>query len=160
MYTQLKQLQLLKELTYFILRNVPLSQTWRTNLWTQWGEGVKVKVLVVPWCSTFCNPMNCSPSGSSAHGILQARILEWVAISFSRGSSRPRDQTLVSCIAGGFITIWATRAVGRETNWESSMETYTLPYVEQIASRKLLYGVGAQTSSLWQLRGMGWQRAW
>ena len=47
-----------------------------------------------------CNPMDCSLPGSSLHGILQARILEWVAISFSRGSSRPRDRTRVSCIAG------------------------------------------------------------
>ena len=43
-------------------------------------------------CLTLCNPMNCSPPGSSVHGILQARILEWVAISFSRGSSQPRVQ--------------------------------------------------------------------
>ena len=53
--------------------------------------------------------MDCSPPGSSVHGILQARILEWVAISFSRGSSRLRDQTQVSCIAGGFFMAWATR---------------------------------------------------
>ena len=53
-------------------------------------------------------PMDCSPPGSSVHGILQARILEWVAISFSRGSSQHRDQTWVSCIAGRFFTIWAT----------------------------------------------------
>ena len=52
--------------------------------------------------------MDCSPPGSSVHGISQARILEWVAISFSRGSSWPRDQTHVFCIAGGFFTIWAT----------------------------------------------------
>ena len=45
---------------------------------------------------SFCNPMDCSPPGSSVHEILQARILEWVAVSFSRGSSRPRDQTQVS----------------------------------------------------------------
>ena len=47
--------------------------------------------------------------GSSVHGILQARILEWVAVPFSRGSSQPRDQTQVSCIASGFFTVWATR---------------------------------------------------
>ena len=58
---------------------------------------------------TVCNPMDCSPPGSSVHGILQKRILEWVAIPFSRGSSQPRDRTWVSCIAGGFFTIWATR---------------------------------------------------
>ena len=52
---------------------------------------------------------DCSPPGSSVSGILQARILEWVAISFSRGSSWPRDQTWVSCFAGRFFTVWATR---------------------------------------------------
>ena len=50
------------------------------------------------------NPMDCSPPGSSAHGILQARTLERVAISFSSGFSRPRDRTQVSCMAGGFFT--------------------------------------------------------
>ena len=55
------------------------------------------------------NPMDYSPPGSSVHGILQAKTLEWFAISSSRGSSRPRDQTHVSHIAGGFFTFWATR---------------------------------------------------
>ena len=58
-------------------------------------------------CLTMCNPMVCSPAGSSVHGILQARILQLVVISFSRGSSRPRNRTQVSrvsCIAGGFFT--------------------------------------------------------
>ena len=50
-------------------------------------------------CLTLCDPMNCSPSGSSAHGILQARILEWVTVPSSSGLSRPRDQTRVSCIS-------------------------------------------------------------
>ena len=60
-------------------------------------------------CPTLCDPVDCSPPGSSAHGILQARVLEWVAISFSRGSSRPRDQTQVSHIAGRRFNLWATR---------------------------------------------------
>ena len=64
---------------------------------------LKVKVLVAQSCLTLCNPMDCSLSGSSVDGILQARILERVAISSSRGSSRPRDQTWVFCIAGGFL---------------------------------------------------------
>ena len=63
-------------------------------------------------CPTLCDPVDCSPPGSSVHGILQARILEWVAISFSRGSSRPRDQTQVSCIAGRRFNLWATRKNG------------------------------------------------
>ena len=58
-------------------------------------------------CLTLCNPMDCVPSGSSVHGILQAWILEWVVIPLSRGSSWPRDQTWVFCIAGRFFTIWA-----------------------------------------------------
>ena len=73
------------------------------------AEKVKnVKLLVAQSCPTLCNCMHCIP-GSSVHGILQARILEWVAIPFSRRSSWPRDRTRVSCIAGGFFTIWATR---------------------------------------------------
>ena len=51
----------------------------------------KNKVLIAQSGTTLCNPMDCSPPGSSVHGILQARILEWVAISFSRGASQPRD---------------------------------------------------------------------
>ena len=50
-------------------------------------------------CLTICNPMDCSLPGSSVHGILQARILEWVAISYSRGSSQLKDQTHVSCVS-------------------------------------------------------------
>ena len=54
-------------------------------------------------CLTLCDPVDCSPPGSSVHGILQATALEWVAVHFSRGSSWPRDRTQVSCIAGGFF---------------------------------------------------------
>ena len=57
--------------------------------------------------------MDCSPPGTYVHGILQGRILEWVAISFSRGSSRARDQFCVSCTAGNFFTIWVTREAHR-----------------------------------------------
>ena len=66
---------------------------------------MKGKVLVAQSCSTLCDPMDCSPPGSSVHRISQARILECVAMPFSRGSSQPRDRTLVSCIARGFFTI-------------------------------------------------------
>ena len=61
---------------------------------------------VVPSCPTLCNPMDYSPPGSSVH-----RILEWVVIPFSRGSSQSRYQTGTSCIVGRFFTIWATREV-------------------------------------------------
>ena len=55
-------------------------------------------------CPTLCDPMDCSPPGSSVHGIFQARILKWVSIPFTKGSSQPRDQTDVSSIAGRFFT--------------------------------------------------------
>ena len=65
---------------------------------------LRTKLLVSQSCQTLCNPMDCSSPGSSVHGILQARILEWVAISVSRGSSPPRDRTQVFCITGRFFT--------------------------------------------------------
>ena len=63
-----------------------------------------LKVKVAQLCPTLCNPMDYT-----VHGILQARILEWVAFPFSRGSSQPRDWIQVSHTAGGFFTSWATR---------------------------------------------------
>ena len=61
--------------------------------------------------------MDCSLTGSSVHGIFQARVLEWVAISFSRGSSQPRDRTQVSHTAGRHFTIWATREANHIYEW-------------------------------------------
>ena len=68
-----------------------------------------VKSEIAQSCPTLCDPMDCGLPGSSVHGIFQARILEWVAISFSRGSSTPRNQTWVSCMVGRHFTVWATR---------------------------------------------------
>ena len=67
---------------------------------------VSTYVLVVQSCPTLCSPMDYSLQGSSVHGILQARILEWVAIPFSRGSSQIRDQTQVCCLASRFFTVF------------------------------------------------------
>ena len=66
-----------------------------------------MKVLVIQLCLTLCDPVDYSPPGSSVHAILWARILEWVVIPFSRGSSQPRDRTWVSCIVGRVFTVWA-----------------------------------------------------
>ena len=88
-----------------------LQKFWR-NLWAQASDPqwVKGKVSeVAQSCPTHCDPVDCSLPGSFLHGILQARILEWVAISFSRGSSQPRNRTRVSCIAGRCFNLWATR---------------------------------------------------
>ena len=66
-------------------------------------------------CLTLCDPMDCSLPGSSVNGILQARILEWVAIPFSMGSSWLGDRTPVSLITGKFFTIWVTKVTNGET---------------------------------------------
>ena len=76
--------------------------------------GVKLRVSdndseVAQSCPTLCDPMDSSQPSSSIYGIFQARVLEQVAISFSRGSSQPRDRTRVSCIVGRRFTVWATR---------------------------------------------------
>ena len=94
----------------------------------------QVKVLVAQSCLTLCNPKDCSPPGSYVHGILQARILEWVAVSFSRGSSWPRDQTWVSCTAGRFFTTWAPR--------EATREDTILSEISQ-----------SETNAMWSLQG-------
>ena len=60
--------------------------------------------LVAKWCLTFCSPMDWGQLGSSVRGIPQSRILKWVAISFSKGSSPPRDWTRISCVPGGLFT--------------------------------------------------------
>ena len=95
---------------------------YNTNSYVQFMKEVKVillwkwkkvKVLVTQSCPNLCNPMDCSLPGFSVHGILQTRLLEWIAISFSRGSSQPRDQTWVSRITGRFFIIWATREVAQ-----------------------------------------------
>ena len=70
---------------------------------------VKSESEVAQLCPTLCDPMDCSLPGSSVHGIFQAIVLEWISISFSRGSSQPRDQTQVSHIVDRCLTIWATR---------------------------------------------------
>ena len=90
-------------------------------------------------CLTLCDPMDCSPPGSSVHGILQARILEWVAIPFSRGSFLPGDQTCaayISCIDGGFLTT--------EPPGKSFPEATTF----QLVTLKNMYGLNVARNSL------------
>jgi len=79
------------------------------TMWVTVFYCLSVSVLATQSCLILCNPMDYSLPGSFVHGILQTRILEWVTIPFSRGSSRPRDWTWVSCITGRFFTVWATR---------------------------------------------------
>ena len=75
-------------------------------------------------CPTLCDPMDCSPPGSSVHGIFEARILERVAISFSRRASWPRDWTQVSPTVGRCFTVWATREVLAKYNLHNKFYSY------------------------------------
>ena len=81
------------------------------------AKHARVCALVTQSCLTLCNLMDCSWPGSSVHGILQSRILEWIDIPFSRVSSWSRDWTLVSCIAGRFFTVWAPREALNAKIW-------------------------------------------
>ena len=101
-----------------------------------------------------CDPMDCSLPRSSIHAIFQARVLEWVAISFSRGSSQPRDQTWVSRTVGSRFTIWATRG-----NWaESTCSNYflSLPFLwfedEKEMATPNLHSCFSLLFCLWTLR--------
>ena len=117
-------------ITYFIFSSVYNTLAWKNPMdggaWWAAVYGVaqsrtqlrrlsssssvyKVKLTVAQSCPTLCDPMDCSLPGSSVRGLLQARILEWVAVLLSRGSSQPRGGTQVSHIAGRFFTSWATR---------------------------------------------------
>ena len=82
-----------------------IAKSWTWPKWLSTHAQMDRFSSVAQSCPTLCDPMDCSPPGSLVHGIFQAWILEWVAISFSRGSSRPRDQTWVSCIVGRRFTV-------------------------------------------------------
>ena len=99
------------------LKNSRLSvASNRTQLKLTWACERKLKALVAQSWPTLCDPMDCSPPGSSVHGILQEGTLEWVAIPFSRGSSQPMDWTWVSCIAGRLFIAWATKEAHKRTH--------------------------------------------
>ena len=120
-YSQQKQDQ---ELTVAQIMN---SLLWKSELnWRKWGKPLdhsawpksnpfrlysESESEVAQSCPTLWDPMDCSLPSSSVHGIFQAIVLEWIAISFSRGSSRPRDQTRVFHIVDRRFTLWATREV-------------------------------------------------
>ena len=87
-------------------------------------------------CPTLCDPMDCSPPGSSVHGILLARILEWVSIPFSRGSFQTRDWTCISCTA-----VWATRVLPIESRKQNYWVRVPSQFLErQTTSTRLQNG--------------------
>ena len=124
-----------------VSRMGPGAHTWWTRIFTDewnlkvigfdeaekvvWAQALRTwfppvaSSHICSWClvnkssGTLCNPVDCSPPASSIHGVCQASILEWVAISFPRASSRPRDQTWASCIGRQVLYHWAM--------WEQSL---------------------------------------
>ena len=123
------------------------------SLWNSPGQNTAVgdSESEVTWsCPTLCDPMDCSLPGSSVLGIFQTRILEWVAMSFSSGSSGPRDRTWVSHTAGRLLTIWATSV--------SSCSLLQRTFPNQglnsglLHCRRILYQLSHQGS----LRILGW----
>ena len=93
------------------------KKMWNKKCLTKYVK-VKVKVLVIQSCLILWNHMDCSPVVSSVHVSFQARILDWAAISFSRGSSQPRDQTYVSCVSRWILyhcTAWEARLTTTES---------------------------------------------
>ena len=98
------------------------------------------------FCPTLCNPMDCSPPGSSVHGIFQARILGWDAMPSARGSSQPRDWTCISyiaSIAGRFFTYCHT--------WEASFDMHCL--LKNVTQALSLNAIFWETSVIWKQSG-------
>ena len=117
---------------------------WGARIPTKWGES-ESESEVAQSCPTLCDPMDCSLPGFSLHGILQVRVLEWVAISFSRGSSRPRDRTQVSRIPGRHFNLWATRESGKRVIQTYSIsKTHSISFIfpfHEIYKSKLVSGI-------------------
>jgi len=127
------------------------------QLWEFSSISYYIHLLVLHECTQSCpalyNPMDCSLPGSCVHGILQARILEWVAVSFSRVSSQLRDQTQVSCItctAGRFFTCWTRR-----------FNTYTSLSVLKVTSlyRFFLLFIKADTNAQFKIHAKKTQKS-
>ena len=118
--------------------------------WESWT--IKKAVFIVQLCPTLWDPMGCSLPGSPVHGILQVRILEWAAIAYFRGSSRPKDWTQAFCIAGKFSIIWATEEGWASKNW--CFQTVVLERtLESLLENKVIKLVNLKGNQPWILFG-------
>ena len=121
------------------------------------GILVKVKMLVTQLCLILCDFMDYNLPASSVCGILQERILEWVAIPYSRGSSQPKDQTWTSCIADRFFfTFWATRETLIMLGWALNPWWYVCKEKETENQRWRL----RQKTSWRERQGLMWCSSW
>ena len=114
------------------------------------SKNVQSESEVAQLFPTLCNSMDCSPPGSSIHEIFQVRVLDWVAISFSRGSSWPRDQTRVSGIAGRFFTISVT--MDDSFTWNYAKTIGKIIHINGF--QVLVVGGGVNDEGAWILRVM------
>ena len=119
--------------TFFLNRDLIMSSSLSllatestADWWWKWSRSVCVQIFANPWTVAY--------QAFSVHGIFQARVLEWVAICFSRGSLRPRDGTQVSRIVGRCFTIWATRALRTDNCWLHSYirPDFTIPWFQTV----------------------------
>ena len=123
----LKYIKVLTIITIFFFRSPGLNSSYSWKLY----PSTSVSPLPLPlksnikYCHSFVSdsfqPRDCSLPGSSVHGIFQAVGLEWIVISFSKGSSQPRDRTRVSCIVDGFFTVWNTHYPSAPGNYHSHL---------------------------------------
>ena len=120
-----------------------------------WSSTCNLKTAVLSELKLLNHVMDCSLPGSSVHGIFQARVLEWVAIPFSRGSSWPRGQTRVSCIIGRCFTVWATREVHQgSVIWSQNLLVCLTPCIFPVAPhrcKETLRRSGHRIIDIWHL---------
>ena len=131
-----------RSLAGYRVHRVAKSQTrWATHPFTFINKSVTWEVMedknLKSKFGRFCDSMDCSPPGSSVHGILQARIVEWVAVPFSRGSFQARDWTQAFCSTGTFFTNWATREA--QEYWTVSLSLLQGIFLIQQLNRDLLH---------------------
>ena len=123
---------LLQKINFYLWLKV-LTKSYLSYMWQFKSFGYHCICLCAQSCPILCNPRHCSPLGSFVHGIFQARILEWVAISSSRESSRPRDRTHVSYVSGigrWLLYHWATPLyLFKNRTWYSNTKTLLLHFL-------------------------------
>ena len=146
----------------------PLENEWINKMWYTYTTEYLL-FLVSKFCLILCNPMDCSPPGSSVHGISQARIHEWVAISFSRRSSQPRDRPHDSCIGRqsltaeppGKATMEYYSAIKRDEIWvictgsfpEMQMDLQSVTHSEVSQKEKNKYHILTHVCGIWGFPG-------